>query len=303
MFTILDLFNIFLPLFVLLSFALYPYELQKWSIHVYFMFVIAIVQMLGEFLYPFEYHISDYCIAVSHTLCWIIICFLYHSRPRKFALSGVFSLFMQHTFNTTLEFMTITNYSGSNLFKYRMAVIAGELVCIFIISNSMPKGHSYVYDSIPESSRELNATFWQSLTFSWFNDLIKKGYEKYLALEDIWDLTHQDSSKLNFEKFQKIRQLHPDNLRDSLIILVWPVLCRQACFALVSALLSFSGPFFLNLIVRFVEKPDSDSHISYAAAFAFGLFFCSISRACADGQTYFLGGIFCALLLNSKVEE
>ena len=71
--------------------------------------------------------------------------------------------------------------------------------------------------------------------------------------------------------------------------LVSPLIFAQGAFALVSALLSFSGPFFLNRIIKFVEDPNSLPNPNWAFGLVIGLFICSMSRACADGQTYFLG--------------
>ena len=63
----------------------------------------------------------------------------------------------------------------------------------------------------------------------------------------------------------------------------------QGGFALLASLLSFSGPFFLNKIIKFIENPQSLPSDHYALLLVLGLFACAMTRACADGQAYFLG--------------
>jgi ABC-type bacteriocin/lantibiotic exporter with double-glycine peptidase domain len=53
--------------------------------------------------------------------------------------------------------------------------------------------------------------------------------------------------------------------------------------------LSFSGPFFLNRILKYVEDPSSFENQDWAFLLVAGLFLASITRSIADGQTYFLG--------------
>lgn len=77
-----------------------------------------------------------------------------------------------------------------------------------------------------------------------------------------------------------------------------PLLVAQSAFAFLAALLSFSGPFFLNRIIRFVQEYSATSNMpepvtgtNWGSPFllVIGLFVSSVVRASADGQTYFLG--------------
>lgn len=58
---------------------------------------------------------------------------------------------------------------------------------------------------------------------------------------------------------------------------------------MISSTLSFSGPFFLNRILKYVENPSSFENQDLAFLLVGGLFLASSTRSIADGQTYFLG--------------
>ena len=75
----------------------------------------------------------------------------------------------------------------------------------------------------------------------------------------------------------------------ALFTLVKPCILAQAGFALISATLSFSGPFFLNRILKYVEDSSTIENQDLAFVLVAGLFLASSTRSIADGQTYFLG--------------
>lgn len=88
-------------------------------------------------------------------------------------------------------------------------------------------------------------------------------------------------------QYEKTRYQY-DSLIKRLFIIVRLNLAYQAFFALMSAILSFSGPFFLNRILSFVQQPSSTSYW-IAFLYVVGLFSFSSIRAICDGQTYFNG--------------
>ena len=154
-------------------------------------------------------------------------------------------------------------------------------------------------------TKETQASFFSRLTFSWFNDLIDLGDLKHLEMADLWELREDDQAQSVIKEYDQLtygcplpwlslqpalipllNYSHPKTLLRRLVRLVRKYLCLQAGFALVSALLSFSGPFFLNQILKFVQNPSSPT---LAFSYVIGLFVCNTIRAICDGQTYFNG--------------
>ncbi|KAI9094069.1 ABC transporter type 1, transmembrane domain-containing protein [Phlyctochytrium arcticum] len=135
-------------------------------------------------------------------------------------------------------------------------------------------------------SGELTAGLFSKLTFRWFNPLIQKGYRKTLTMDDVPDLIEADKSAHVCQQFMKIRLRHA-SLPTALFYLVRPLLSVQLIFAIVSALLSFSGPFFLNRILVHVSTPDAPAiqGIGYAVA----MLTLTVIQEICDGQLYFIG--------------
>ncbi|KAI9004026.1 ABC transporter type 1, transmembrane domain-containing protein, partial [Gaertneriomyces semiglobifer] len=148
------------------------------------------------------------------------------------------------------------------------------------------------HEYIPETrecppSEEPHAGLYSRLAFNWFNGVINHGYHKILTMADVPQLVNGDRAAEVCARFDTIRPQHSSLLK-SLYTLAKPQLMTQASYALVSALLSFSGPFFLNRILVHVAHAAGSSPwegLGYAVA----LLTCALTRAACDGQVYFNG--------------
>ncbi|TPX57540.1 hypothetical protein PhCBS80983_g03764 [Powellomyces hirtus] len=137
-------------------------------------------------------------------------------------------------------------------------------------------------------SKEKGASLFSRLTFSWFNDLIETGYHKTLDLADVPDLLQEDKAETVCARFDTIRPHHA-SLLASLYHLVRTEFLTQTAYAFVSAVLSFSGPFFLNRILNHVSQPKGTAAPLEGLAYATALLVCSVVRAVCDGQVFFTG--------------
>ncbi|KAI8919432.1 P-loop containing nucleoside triphosphate hydrolase protein [Powellomyces hirtus] len=137
-------------------------------------------------------------------------------------------------------------------------------------------------------SKEKGASLFSRLTFSWFNDLIETGYHKTLDLADVPDLLQEDKAETVCARFDTIRPHHA-SLLASLYHLVRTEFLTQTAYAFVSAVLSFSGPFFLNRILNHVSHPKGTAAPLEGLAYATALLVCSVVRAVCDGQVFFTG--------------
>ncbi|KAI8918708.1 hypothetical protein BC831DRAFT_482842 [Entophlyctis helioformis] len=136
---------------------------------------------------------------------------------------------------------------------------------------------------IPVPSLENNAPIWSRILFSWVSPLLRKSSRAYLEHDDVWDLSDSEKAELLLAKFNT-----GSNVKRSLfwrlLVLIFPGFFAATAFCAIGAVLVFSGPFFLNRIVNFVEHADEPQYFGFI--YAFGLFFSSIVKAWCDGQYF-----------------
>ncbi|KAI1299645.1 ATP-binding cassette sub-family C member 3 [Halotydeus destructor] len=93
----------------------------------------------------------------------------------------------------------------------------------------------------------MNAPFLSLLTFSWFDDLVKKGYKKPLDTEDMYDLTRENKSAEVSERFLA-KWSYPGNAKISkpLLTTFYLPLAGTAVLQLTATCLTFVSPAVLD---------------------------------------------------------
>ena len=86
-----------------------------------------------------------------------------------------------------------------------LASVLCGLVTIVCINLSHISWISLNSSSSPPPSKELSASLWEQISFSWFNELVTKGYYKLLDMDDVYDLGTSDKSSVCHNKFKLIR--------------------------------------------------------------------------------------------------
>eukprot|EP00835_Amoeboradix_gromovi_P005060 NODE_442_length_8548_cov_0.231862.p1 type:complete len:1245 gc:universal NODE_442_length_8548_cov_0.231862:1465-5199(+) len=140
-----------------------------------------------------------------------------------------------------------------------------------------------------QPSSEINASIFQLATFRWFTPLVNTGYKSSLTMDDVWDLNPLDKAKLNSMLFDEKKSRYPNTgFIVKLFHSIKLVLFQQCAFAVCGAFVTFSGPFFLNRILDYLQHPSSlPSYMPFI--FLLCMFCMSITKSLCDGRTYFLG--------------
>lgn len=169
-----------------------------------------------------------------------------------------------------------------------VCIILTILVMLFyqmILNEKRFQRRLLLQDSIP---KELTASIWSYFSFSWFDDTIGLGNEKPLFVEDLDQLIPKDRAEYICKTFEKHLKLER-GLLWNLITYNWTIIMLQTLATFISAVLSFTGPYFLREILAYVETANSKSDPYNALGYALILFLISNIRSISDGQTYFLG--------------
>ncbi|KAJ2063092.1 hypothetical protein GGI17_001939 [Coemansia sp. S146] len=101
-------------------------------------------------------------------------------------------------------------------------------------------------------SPEFNVSWYSTLAFSWSNDILRKGSKRQLDATDLYRLDESDMPIPNWRRYLRHRKSGRSLLVTVLIVFA-PELTLQAVLALTNSILLFSGPFFLQRILRSIE--------------------------------------------------
>ncbi|KAK9763135.1 Transporter of the ATP-binding cassette (ABC) [Basidiobolus ranarum] len=167
-----------------------------------------------------------------------------------------------------------------------------SLIGLFLTSISL-------YDPIKSSSTssvkglkaspEMGASVLSLATFSWMNSMIYTGYRKSIEFDDIYDLQEQEKSEYICKKFEEESTLFPHrSLTFKLIYFFRKPLFTQFVYSNFVILFTFSGPFFLQRILRYLEHPESYSR-EMAYVYVFGLLGGYVTLSIVSSQGLWIG--------------
>ncbi|KAJ7869653.1 multidrug resistance-associated ABC transporter [Mycena leptocephala] len=148
-----------------------------------------------------------------------------------------------------------------------LALTAIPLIIVLRLPLALP-----VIEPVPgglEPAPEDYTTLFSWITFAWVYPLIRRGTNNTLTEKDVWDLSPTTL----------LRSLLASNSLDLLL---------DAFLSIISVLLSFSGPVFLNLILQQLEHPvEGGQRLAYL--YAFLGFVCQIAKSEADANHFYYG--------------
>ncbi|KAJ2880697.1 hypothetical protein H4R27_004562, partial [Coemansia aciculifera] len=101
-------------------------------------------------------------------------------------------------------------------------------------------------------SPEFNVSWYSTLAFSWSDDILRKGLKRQLDATDLYRLNESDMPIPNWGRYLRHRKPGRSLLVTVLRVFA-PELTLQAALALTNSILLFSGPFFLQRILRSIE--------------------------------------------------
>eukprot|EP01135_Chromosphaera_perkinsii_P008905 Nk52_evm15s1524 gene=Nk52_evmTU15s1524 len=146
--------------------------------------------------------------------------------------------------------------------------------------------------------RETQASWVSRLGFVWFDFLAAKGYRNPLELEDLWHIPELDKTTYITNLFSAKRQARRARGKTGLFGDIMSLVAYegfvQAIWMFWASVLVFTGPFFLNKIVDFLEHEHDPKRtdmppVWLAYCYAIGIFVGPCLKGIADGQNYFMG--------------
>lgn len=123
------------------------------------------------------------------------------------------------------------------------------------------------------------------LTFSWANSLLKLGQEKPLEEEDLPHLTESDQMDNVLEKWLAFKK-STNHIIWSLIWFTRSFGIFQTTLAILTTILDFSNPFFMNLILKFIQSSKESQNVDmrYGVILIFSMFVANLVKAVLNSQ-------------------
>ncbi|KAH7104662.1 multidrug resistance-associated ABC transporter [Auriculariales sp. MPI-PUGE-AT-0066] len=129
-------------------------------------------------------------------------------------------------------------------------------------------------------SPEDYCTLWQWISFTWVSPLIARGTNTTLNEVDVWEMSPTMQSEPVFIAFQKV------NPNASLLRRLWDTNSMDMSIdfglTVVSVALNYTGPFFLNNILKAIGSQSTPEARAKAYVYAFLAFLASACKALSD---------------------
>ncbi|CEP16804.1 hypothetical protein [Parasitella parasitica] len=191
---------------------------------------------------------------------------------------------------TIIDFRSYYNSSLNSGMGYLLSLRTGvvDLLLLTIIINEARLAP--VKPVITAEGRVMSGENWASLfsqfTFSWVNVMMKEGYSRTLDDKDLLELPHKNRAENTLNDYNK----HKTSTNISATIIKtfrWPLFFQMLyCFGW--SVLIFGPPFFLNLIVKYIEDPKGEPVIT-AFLYVLGLFITNCAQSLLLQQGLYIG--------------
>ncbi|KAI8074767.1 phosphatidyl serine synthase-domain-containing protein [Gongronella butleri] len=156
-----------------------------------------------------------------------------------------------------------------------------------------------------KSGRFMSGEHWASIysqfMFSWVDEMMKKGWTQTLDDGDLLELPAENRAASTLAYYRWGYRVN----------LVWSVLRAfrrplgvQFVYSMVWSVSMFGPPFFLNKIIKFIEKgADADTPVLTAFFYALGLFATSCAQSLAYQQALYIGRVLGIRLQSIVIGE
>ncbi|KAJ2214129.1 hypothetical protein EV179_003268 [Coemansia sp. RSA 487] len=140
---------------------------------------------------------------------------------------------------------------------------------------------------------EFRSSWFDCLSFSWANDILRKGSQRQLQYSDLYKLGQLDMPVHSWRRY--LRHRKPGrSLFAAMAITLAPEFISQAVLSIIRCVLEFGGPFFLQRIIRAIElssNESSSSNTNFRKAYldAFGLLLSILVGTVFGNQTLWIG--------------
>ncbi|KAI9506364.1 P-loop containing nucleoside triphosphate hydrolase protein, partial [Coemansia spiralis] len=140
-------------------------------------------------------------------------------------------------------------------------------------------------------SPESGASWFDRLTFSWLNDIFRKGAVRQLGYSDLYNLSKEAAIIPNWRRYLDQHRYGRSTIA-ALGLSILPELLLNSVLSICRGILRFTSPFFLQRILRTIEThrpgiPGASPHGAYLDAA--GLFFFTLLDTVITCQAAWLG--------------
>ncbi|KAG9319425.1 hypothetical protein KVV02_006712 [Mortierella alpina] len=175
--------------------------------------------------------------------------------------------------------------------EFALAILNSVMATVFaFVITTTSKGPDVFVDG-RKVSAEINASFFQWITYNWMNELLWEGYARALESEYLPNMTDQMRARPMYRIFARTRLYFQDNVRRSLIWRIYITNRRDIwinfVFGVVSSVASFGVPFFLHELLEYIENPVGPKEIAYL--YVFGMLWSEFVKSLTFGQNLYYG--------------
>ncbi|KAJ1301639.1 hypothetical protein OPQ81_008884 [Rhizoctonia solani] len=187
-------------------------------------------------------------------------------RPSRTPYFDLFSIYFSHFLAASVALYEASAAAGDIGFSTgRLGHVLNSLLTFvgLVVIVNMPlsiTGKAEVDEDGILPSLEDNCTLWQWMTFTWVSPIISLGATRPLEEKDVWQLSKTMRTRTLMRKFLQVQR---SSLLRRILVANALDLFLDGSLTVISTLMNFSAPFFLNLTLRAM---DADSQISMNSA-------------------------------------
>ncbi|KAI8647895.1 P-loop containing nucleoside triphosphate hydrolase protein [Parasitella parasitica] len=212
------------------------------------------------------------------------------SRLAKKTCDQLNLLYLIYLFVAIIDFRSYYNLGLGVGMGYSICFWTGAvdllLICIVINEARLTPAQPVITEEGRVMSGEKWASLYSQFTFSWVNVMMKEGYRRTLDDKDLLELPPDNRAKYTLNDYSK----HKSSRNISATIIKtfrWP-LFFQTLYCLAWSVLIFGPPFFLNLIVKYIEDPKGEP-VATAFLYVLGLFLTNCAQSLLLQQGLYIG--------------
>ncbi|XP_068923158.1 ATP-binding cassette sub-family C member 2 [Petaurus breviceps papuanus] len=177
--------------------------------------VFTIVEGWGQTPGPAVQY-TNLCLSI---VTWLLVLVIHHCRRWCMKDSWLLYIFwvlslVCGVFQLQTLIRILLKGSNSNIVGFCLYFISYGIQVLIVIISSFS-------ERTPETKTSSNnpsatASFFSSITFSWFDSIIVKGYKQPLTLEDVWDLNEEEKTEAVSKIFEKYMQVEVKKAKKAL---------------------------------------------------------------------------------------
>ncbi|CAE6413166.1 unnamed protein product [Rhizoctonia solani] len=208
--------------------------------------------------------------AIAALVSWVYAALRPSIRPSRTPYYDLFGIYFSHLLAACVAlYEASTSATGSIGFSTdRLAHVLNSLLTFvgLVAIVNMPlslAGKPEVNEDGLHPALEDYCTLWQWMTFTWVSPIISLGALRPLEEKDMWQLSRSMRTRTLMRKFLQVQR--PSLLRRILVANAMD-LFLDGSLTVISTLMNFSAPFFLNLTLRamFDNRPVSTTSANFS---------------------------------------